>query len=226
MALENKMGKIEKLIRKEKYEKAIKTFNKFPEEPNRFRMLADLMERLTEDINSNSKHATKDLYDAAKEGDLIGTIQAIMETADINAESKWGSPLLVAMFNANVRVGELLIHLGANVDAHDSSGETSLMNAAVGDNKEIVRLLIKKGANPFAKNKFQRTAKMRAKLKERKEASFITRDIIEILEIYEKMLIGQFEQAQPTGDGVAPPEGETPPEVQPAPEVQPEAPKK
>ncbi len=195
MALDSKIDKIARLLAKRKIDKAIKIIYKYPEDHNRFYKLAKILARLRRDVEENEK-AGKIMMASAKDGDFETVVEMLLEGANVNIEDKWGSALLKAMFNKNYPSAEVLIHLGANVDSHDPSGETILMDAVVGDNIQLVRLLIKKGVNPFAKNKYHRTAKIIAKGMERKNPNFITREIISLLEGYETTLLNQAEQIQ------------------------------
>ncbi|SDZ43165.1 ankyrin repeat domain-containing protein [Bacillus sp. 166amftsu] len=70
--------------------------------------------------------------------------------ADIHARAKNSNenmPLHAAVANKQVKLVELLIKNGADINAKQSGGWTSLHEAALLGNTEIVELLIKEGAN-------------------------------------------------------------------------------
>ncbi|MCP4150672.1 MAG: hypothetical protein GY757_23195 [bacterium] len=208
--------KIEKYFDKRKIAKALKYLDKHADLPYRIPLLGKILSRKMRNIEHNS-HAERDFLMAAKDGNLEEVIIGLLDGADLKAEDKWGTALFRASFNLNYKVAELLIYLGADINFHDSKGETILMNLVLGDNKELVRLALKKGANPFDKNSRQRTAKMKAKARERKLSSFITRDIIAILEEHEKSLLDAFESSQVSAHAEAVKAGEIDIETIPTP---------
>ena len=71
-------------------------------------------------------------------------------------------PLLVALCEENIELVELLLELGANVDARDTTGETILLRAFSLfprlDLYSIVRLLVKYGADLNARDKSLRSS--------------------------------------------------------------------
>ena len=80
---------------------------------------------------------------------------------DPNAGGLKGRPVLMAYVwrDDTERTQKLLTH-GADVNLHDSDGDTALHGAAQNGNVEIIGLLLDKGANPNAKNKLGGTPLM------------------------------------------------------------------
>ena len=96
----------------------------------------------------------KDIWEAAKQGDVEAVKQFIAAGSDVNAkDSAGGTALHGAVFRGSKEVAELLISNGADVNAKDKYGRTPLHEAAYWDHKEIVELLITKGADVNAKTK-------------------------------------------------------------------------
>ncbi len=66
--------------------------------------------------------------------------------------------LMHACRNNHIKLAELFISKGANINAQDDDEKTALMYAIENDNKELVDILIKNNANPLIKNKSGLTA--------------------------------------------------------------------
>ena len=66
--------------------------------------------------------------------------------------------LMHACRNNHIRLAELFISKGANINAQDDDKKTALMYAIENDNKELVDILIKNNADLSLKDKEQRTA--------------------------------------------------------------------
>jgi len=68
--------------------------------------------------------------------------------ADVNVELPDGTPLMAAVSKEDVRLVELLIASGANVNSHDDDGRSAYSAAAVLGNGELKKILLKAGADP------------------------------------------------------------------------------
>jgi len=66
--------------------------------------------------------------------------------------------LHISVANNQVAMTEVLIERGANVDKHDSQGQTPLMMAAWSGNRHIVALLLHMGADVDRDDQYQQTA--------------------------------------------------------------------
>lgn len=192
---EDKKDKVGKWLEKRKIDKVLKCLEKHQHEEYSLLYLAQAIAKKRGGVEKTLR-SDNDLLDAAKEGNMGNAILALMDGAAIDAADRWGSALLRAMFNKNRRVAELLIHLGANVNTKDSMGESILMDAVAGNLPYMVELLIKKGVNPFARNRNLRSAKDIAKASERKHADAKTELIIDMLERYEKYVIGEIAKSR------------------------------
>ena len=94
------------------------------------------------------------IHVAVKSGNIEAVKQHLAAGTDVNAKSKgngW-TPLFYATSGGGQKeIAELLIAEGANVNAKDKLGDTSLQVAAYQGHKEIAELLIAKGADVNAK---------------------------------------------------------------------------
>ena len=73
----------------------------------------------------------------------------VIKGADVNVREKTHSnitPLFLAVGSGNLKIAEMLLNFGANVNAVDDEGKTPLMRLDDDANTELVRLLIKHGA--------------------------------------------------------------------------------
>jgi len=91
----------------------------------------------------------------------------------LNSKNKYGYTAIISavikvyedyFYNINdyLKIIELLIKSGANVDEADNLGETALMFASTRNNKKIAKILIENGADVNKKDKFGKTALMLA----------------------------------------------------------------
>lgn len=95
------------------------------------------------------------------------------------------TPLLWASYKGHSATVQMLLNMGANVNAVDTGRATALHWALISDNcsLELVRLLLKAGANPSTKDGTEKTPSDWAILKERKwyqlalEESYISRSV-------------------------------------------------
>lgn len=53
------------------------------------------------------------------------------------------TPIHLACVNGFVKIAELLIKHGCNVNAMDNRGRTSLHNAAISNNVDLIRLILR-----------------------------------------------------------------------------------
>lgn len=104
------------------------------------------------------------LIEAYRTNNVPGVISALREGGDLNVETSYfGGPLLVfAARNGQIPFVDALLREGADPDAMDAAGWTSLQSAAnaAGPDKYTVvaRLLLDHGASVDAKNSDQGTA--------------------------------------------------------------------
>jgi hypothetical protein len=100
-------------------------------------------------LECNTHHGTIIHY-AALRGELkiVETLLKYCGTYEINAKSREGfTPLMYATYyNPNVKIIELLIKHGANINTQASDGSTCLIEAVKNHNKDVVKLLIEHGA--------------------------------------------------------------------------------
>lgn len=93
-----------------------------------------------------------------EDGNLERVKARIEAGADINANAGEGTALMCAAFGGHQNILELLIRLGADVNAKTEYGETALMYGAKNGKRDTVELLIKSGANINAKDDDGETA--------------------------------------------------------------------
>lgn len=101
---------------------------------------------------------TKELFSAIEEFDEKAILKAIDDGADINAhdpdDSRHFTPLLKASHDvsegfaeSSVRVVELLLSKGADINKSAPDGTTALVRAACDNDTNMVRLLLERGAD-------------------------------------------------------------------------------
>jgi len=113
----------------------------------------NLDELKTIDPKKPDHEGTLPLFYAAKEGDIEGIKKLLAKGAEINnADSEKRSPLCYA----HIRVLEMLVKAGADVNHQDEDGITPLMVNS--DNKSKIELLLKLGADKSIKDKQGKTA--------------------------------------------------------------------
>ena len=100
----------------------------------------------------------KDIWEAAKQGDIEAVKQHLAAGADVKAKGMMGlTPLHYATGRNYKEIAELLIAKGADVNAKDKNGYTPLFGAASRVHKEVAELLIAKGGDVNAKDDVGRT---------------------------------------------------------------------
>ena len=118
------------------------------------------------------------LHRAAAAGDVkeIGTLVATGFSLDLFDELSY-TPLHYAISDEQYEAAQLLIKLGANVNAHedDRIGETPLSVASTGNYPEIVELLLQNGADPDINGWMGLTARDKAKSRKDEDGRKITR---------------------------------------------------
>ncbi|MDQ5940523.1 MAG: hypothetical protein QG632_249, partial [Candidatus Dependentiae bacterium] len=97
---------------------------------------------------------TAKMRNAAITGDVSTITDLIAGGFDVNTtlDDKNNTPLIVAAIRRHTEIAELLLQLGANVNAANSSGDTPLTLAAFMGHTEIAELLLQLGANVNAAN--------------------------------------------------------------------------
>ena len=103
----------------------------------------------TRDTRQTNPHAGPALVDAARAGNLEAAKQHLVAGADVDFRNQQGfTPLHVAAQEGYIKVAELLIAKGANVNTSGRLiGTTPLDSAALLGHKEMVELLIDSGAD-------------------------------------------------------------------------------
>ena len=100
------------------------------------------------------------LYDAIRSGDIdqmLLILEANPELAN-QVDPRGFTPLILATYLEHIRIAEVLIDSGADVNARDGAGNTALMGVCFKGHPEIVRMLISKGADTSIKNNNGETA--------------------------------------------------------------------
>ncbi len=100
-------------------------------------------------VGVEDEHGYMQLHYAVMEGDAEMMALLITNKADVNAKSKYGSPLHFARIG---EISEYLIQSKANVNAQNEDGETPLHNAVKMGRIEVMESLIQHNANVHAKD--------------------------------------------------------------------------
>lgn len=103
--------------------------------------------------SSNSKSELCHLFDAVQRGD-VDAVRALLEKEDvtkefINSPDNYGrTPLIIAMFNGNYVLVELLLQKGADprIQTEKCGGAIALRFACLDGRPDLVRLLLDYGA--------------------------------------------------------------------------------
>ena len=105
----------------------------------------------------------------AMKGDLEAVKRLIDAKASIDSDHYYGTPLKLACANGHIKIAELLIEKGADVNAEGNEGGTPLYIVADAGHKEIAKLLIANGADVNAEDEFGETPLHRAAREGHKE---------------------------------------------------------
>ena len=96
------------------------------------------------------------LYEAVCSGDPITVEDTLLKggLVDINTKDEEGmTPLLIAVNNDNVAVGEVLLNHGADINAKDSISQWSALHFAANNNNiEMAKMLLNYNADVEAKD--------------------------------------------------------------------------
>ncbi|GAX62571.1 hypothetical protein SCALIN_C35_0010 [Candidatus Scalindua japonica] len=109
---------------------------------------------------------TRDILEAAKEGDVELLKQLLVREADQNKTDKKGwFPLMYASFGGHKEIVEALLNAGVDINRRTTDGSTALMAATLQGDNSIVKLLLEKGADKTVKNNYGVTALSTARQK-------------------------------------------------------------
>ena len=99
-----------------------------------------------ERAETKSTGANHNLWQIAKQGDVIQLEQALARGADVNACNNLGlTPLMMAAYHGQTDMVKFLVEHGADINAVDNGGLTAAMLAEDLDHAEVVRTLVALG---------------------------------------------------------------------------------
>ncbi|KAF9768691.1 hypothetical protein IL306_013959 [Fusarium sp. DS 682] len=107
--------------------------------------------------NQREKHGRTALHIAAENGHADVVAVLVVEGADIDARVYGWTPILLAAKNDRFRIPDYLIRRGADVNASDYCGRTTLHWAAKNGWRGLTRLLLEQGADVQARDQLGRT---------------------------------------------------------------------
>lgn len=108
------------------------------------------------DVNCADQRGDTPLHYAASSGRL-DTAELLCSSGAVSRKNKFGElPMRVALRNFNEPMVRLLWKYGANIDATDNFGQSSLHHASVGGNAYLVGRLCELGANAEVRDVSQR----------------------------------------------------------------------
>ena len=95
-----------------------------------------------------------EIFDACRNGDIL-TLQQLLtaDTTLVNAvDMKGFTPLILASYNEQPEIVEILLRHGADINAQDAAGNTALMGVCFKGYKDIAKKLIDAGADINVRN--------------------------------------------------------------------------
>lgn len=108
-------------------------------------------------VACQSGDLSRELVEAAKQGDVFKAERLLRQGADVNSREQNGqlalmgyNSLLWASSKGHFEMVKLLLSHGANVNAADSQNRSALMMASAGGYMDIVALLLESGANLYS----------------------------------------------------------------------------
>ena len=125
--------------------------------------IVDLMGRLLKEgypLDGPDRYGRTPLFLAAQAGSDAGAEFLLSKGANVMAREFWGSstPLHVATFSGNLRLLEVLVKHGADVNALNDEGSTPLLYISQAGRAEVMDWLIEHGAKLDARNDLNETA--------------------------------------------------------------------
>jgi len=107
---------------------------------------------IAKDRHPHGRPSLSSLHDACAKGSVEDVQSLLDQGADINGRNAYhGTPLLVALDNAELEVAEVLIKYGADVNCRDETGWAPLMFASRYGYRHIAELLLNHGVDVNAK---------------------------------------------------------------------------
>lgn len=137
------------------------------------------------------KKNNKELFLAARNGDLNGVKAAMKNGADLEAKESYGDTALnLAAENGHFEIVKYLIETGANIENLGGAAKTPVMNAAFAGHADIVMLLIEKGAK--ISNDLLSSVQMKVNiLEENAEAGMVTQEGVDAWKEFLNYLIAE-----------------------------------
>jgi ankyrin repeat protein len=126
--------------------------------------LLDVLVQHGAQINARGQNGLTALYVAVMRNNersvkyLIAKGARLDQLAYMDARGHLYTALMVAAFNGNVRLTELLLNNGANLEKRNNFGNTALMEAALAPQPEQLKFMIEHGANVNARSPKGHTA--------------------------------------------------------------------
>ena len=109
------------------------------------------------DLNKPDARGTTPLAVAIQSGRVEVTKSLVAAGADVNLESSFGPPLVIAAIRMQAEIAEFLLNKGANPNAKDTGGRTALLAAVETQQQGLVELLVAKDADVNAADQQGRT---------------------------------------------------------------------